>query len=144
MSAGRIDGSEPGERALDPVDNRREVDVAGERFAALVMQAADCGADLVVGVCRDILHQEIDEPGIALEDGQDLQCAVGRGSCHGNGSRPGAAARKPEGCSYVVGKTAFEENGEKTAEGEYQALQAVSNLSEYLGRHGRRLNSAIA
>ena len=52
-------------------------DVAGERVAGLVVQAADGGADLVVGVGGDVLHEEVDEAGVALQDGEDLQGAVG-------------------------------------------------------------------
>ena len=54
-----------------------ERDVARDSVAALVVQFADGGADLVVGVAGDVLHQEVDQPRIALQDAEKLQGAVG-------------------------------------------------------------------
>ena len=38
----------------------------------------------------------------------------------------------------TIGEVAAEQDGEKTSNGEYQSLQEISSLSEYLGRRGRR------
>ena len=72
-----------------------ELDVAGQRFAGLIVQAADGGADLIVGVGGDVFHEEVDEARIALQDGEDLQGAVGRARGRG-GRRAGGlvAARR--------------------------------------------------
>src|SRR5438270_1545485 len=45
-----------GERALDTVDNGLQRDVARDGVTALIVQLADGGADLVVGVAGDVLH----------------------------------------------------------------------------------------
>src|SRR5450759_3405355 len=52
--------------------------IAGERFTALVVQASHGRAHLIVRVARNILHQEIDQTRIALENSEYLQSAVGR------------------------------------------------------------------
>ena len=75
----RIVGRRLGEGAFHAVDDGRERDVAAERVAALVVEFADGGADLIVGVGGDVLHQEVDEARVALQDAEDLQRAVGRG-----------------------------------------------------------------
>src|SRR5215471_17239256 len=62
---------------LDAVDDRGEADVARNGIAALVVEFPDGGADLIVRVAGDVLHQKIDQPGIALKDTQHLQSAVG-------------------------------------------------------------------
>ena len=76
------------EGAFDAVDHRLERDIAGHGIAALVVQFADGGADLVVGIAGDVFHQEVDQAGIALQDAEKLQGAVG-GADGGRGGSGG-------------------------------------------------------
>src|ERR1039457_3037619 len=65
-----------GVRALHAVDDRGQRDVAGDGIAALIVKLAHRGADLVVGVGGDVLHQEVDQAGVTLQNAQNLERAV--------------------------------------------------------------------
>ena len=43
------------------------------------MDVAHGRADLGVGVAVDVFLQEVDEPAVALEDGQDAEIGTGQG-----------------------------------------------------------------
>ena len=72
--------------AFHAIDHRRQGHVAGQRLAALVVQAAHGRSHLVVGIGRDVFHDEVDQARIALQDGENLQRAVG-GADHGSCGR---------------------------------------------------------
>ena len=78
-----------------------ERDVARERIAALIVQFAHGRADLVVGIGGDILHQEIHQARIALQDAENLQGAVGGRRTGGRrgGLEAGAALAVFAGCA---------------------------------------------
>lgn len=100
--------------AFDAVDYGSEGDVAGKAGSAIVMDGADGGANLIVGISGDVLHEEIDPAGVALQDTEDLKCAVadvdlGRcGSFHGLGVAE-------MGC-YVFGQDTRKQDRKEAAE----------------------------
>ena len=49
-----------------------------QRLAAAAVDVADRGADLGVAVGVDVLLEEVDEPAVALQDGEDAQVRAGR------------------------------------------------------------------
>ena len=44
--------------------------------ASLLVKGSNGGTDLVVGIGRDIFHEEINEAGFALEQSEDLEGSV--------------------------------------------------------------------
>lgn len=64
--------------AFDAIDHRFERDVSLESLAALTVDVADGGPDLVVRISGDIFHQKVDEAGVALQDREELQGSIGR------------------------------------------------------------------
>src|ERR1700682_6445116 len=60
------------EGAFHAVNHRNQPEVARKRIAALVVEVAHRRADLVVLEGGDVLHQKIQQPGVALEDSQHL------------------------------------------------------------------------
>ena len=120
VARGRLGG-----RAFDAVDHRLECDIAREGVAALVVKLADGRAHLVVGVRGDILHQEIHQAGIPLEDGQNLQRAVGRRPRRGGrfGRYWLFAARQFQNGKRVRGKRAVKEDLEEAAKRQKNAIQ---------------------
>ena len=77
-------------RAFDAIDHGTQRHITAERRAALLMQAPNRSAHLIVGITCDIFHQKVDQPGIALKDGEHLQ-APRRSS-----ELPAAASRQEE------------------------------------------------
>ena len=132
-------GGRLGEGAFHAVDHRLQGDVAGDGIAALVVQFADGGADLVVGVGGDVFHQEVHQARIALQDAEHLQGAVG-GLDGGRGGRGGGRSRFgrgrfpprelqiPEG---LVGESAAEQQVEETTKCQRNPVQC--NNSNVLG-----------
>ena len=68
-----------------------EGDVARDGVAALVVDLAHGGADLVVGIGGDVFLEKVDEARIALQDGEELKRAIG-GADGGAAAGVGAAA----------------------------------------------------
>src|SRR2546423_11849304 len=66
-----------GEGAFNAVDDGREGNIADEGIVRGGLHGADGGADLLVVVGGDVLHQEVDDAGVALQDAEDLQGPVG-------------------------------------------------------------------
>jgi len=50
--------------------------MARERIAALIVQGANGGSDLIVRISGDVLHHEVDETRITLENSEDLNGAI--------------------------------------------------------------------
>ena len=79
--------------AFDAVDDRLELEIAFERLFGLRLDIAHGGSDLFVRVGGDVLHQEIHQAGVALQQRENLHSAIGgsglrfgRGSgLHGHG-----------------------------------------------------------
>ena len=69
------------------VEDRLEGDVAFEHAAAASVDVAHGGADLRVLVRRHILHEEIDEAAIALQQREHLHGAIVAVFSHGDGRR---------------------------------------------------------
>ena len=61
---------------------------------ALLVQTANGGADLIVGIAGDVFHQEVDKPGIALQDGEHLKSAI---------AGPDFGLRRRCGCGLFLG-----------------------------------------
>jgi len=59
--------------AFDAVDDGRKGDVAGNGVAALIVQFAHGGADLVVFIGGDIFLEEVDKARIALKDAEIVE-----------------------------------------------------------------------
>jgi len=59
-------------RTLHTVDNWLQAYVTGNSIPALIVQFSHGGADLIVGICGNILHQKIEEAGVALKNGENL------------------------------------------------------------------------
>ena len=78
MRAGSLSRSTFDRAALLEIEDRREAGVLVERLAAAAMHVANGGADLRILIGRQILHQEIDEPSVALQDRQQLRRAIAR------------------------------------------------------------------
>src|SRR5262249_29259395 len=76
----RVNRREPCERAFHPIDHRRELDIPIKRIPALSMQPANSRAHLIVRVRTDVLHEEINQPRVALQNSENLQRPVRRGS----------------------------------------------------------------
>ena len=141
-----VGGRRFGEGAFDAIDHGLERDVAGEGIAALVVQLADGGADLVVGVGGDVFHEEVHQAGIALQDSEDLQGAVrglgGRGGRSGGGFRGGGlggrglAARQVERRERVGGQRPVEQNVEEAAECKDKS-QIMAPTFKDTGKRGR-------
>jgi hypothetical protein len=68
------------EGAFDAINHRLESEVAPQGVAALIAQLADRPGHLFVGVRGDILHQQICQAGVPLEDGEHLLGAVAEGA----------------------------------------------------------------
>ena len=62
---------------LGRVEDRRERGVFVEGLTTPAMHVADRSPHLLIGVRPQILHQEVDEPAIALEEGQHLRRPIG-------------------------------------------------------------------
>ena len=62
--------------ALDAVDDGGEGNVAAEGLAGLLVEGTDGGTDLIVGIARDIFHEEIEEAGFALQEAENLEGSV--------------------------------------------------------------------
>ena len=51
--------------------------MADQNFTRVLMDVAGGGAHLIVSVRADVLHEEIKNAGVALQDSKELQCAIG-------------------------------------------------------------------
>ncbi len=65
---------------LEARQDRRDGQVVAEGLAAPPVDVADGGADLGVGVGVDVFLEEVDEPAVALEDGQDPEVGAAVGA----------------------------------------------------------------
>ncbi len=125
---GRVVGIELGGAALDAVDHGRQAQVTVQRIAALLVQVAHGGADLIVRVCADIFHQKIDQTRVALQNSQDLEGSVGGlGYASGRGGLGGGlllfCGENPSSCAMSAGNLPLKRYGEETTEREYDPAQ---------------------
>src|SRR5947209_17065417 len=62
--------------AFDTINHRSKGYVAGKARSAIAVQAAYGSPDLIVFKRSDVLHEEVNEPGIPLQNAKYLQSAV--------------------------------------------------------------------
>lgn len=118
FDGGGVGGSGAGVSALDAIDDGLQAEIAGERIAGLVVEAAHGCADLVVVEGGDVFHEEVEEAGIALEDGEELQ-RVSWVGWWGSGGGDGASGRWGESQVPLQfgGQNAVEQDSEERTEG---------------------------
>ena len=113
-------------RSFHAVDHRGQAQITIQRIAALIVQVPNGGADLIVRISGDVLHQEIDQAGVALQDAKNLQRSVGGAVPAERLAGFGAAAGwglawlvKPKRLCNLTRKFAGKQDREETAESEY-------------------------
>ncbi len=70
--------------SLDRVDDRSRREIPDQNVSRTLVHVTSGGADLVVRVRRDVLHEEVQNPGVPLQHSQKLQRSI-RGRKHGRG-----------------------------------------------------------
>ena len=126
----RIAVGRDGHAALDGVDHRGGREMADQNVARVLVHVAGGGADLIVRVRRDVLHEEIENPGVALQHSEKLQRAV-RGFDFGRGrfgrglrGRRGFRGSRPSSATRSSGQFAPEQKRKKCAKSQYDAIQS--------------------
>jgi len=147
LDARRIDrGFERHRPALFIVDHRTQRHVAFDRLTRSGVHVAHRGADLRVGIRGQVLHEEVHEPSVALEEGEKLRGAMPRirRRWWWRRRRWGHPLGRPHhGGLHIVWQLAAAENREPRAEGQGETLSErdhpliVSRGDLFLSSRGR-------